>query len=303
MKMEGSPKSALFDWNHVIQEIYQDRTYYLFLEVTFQQLGFDKIDNEVYIRAFFICVRLRHQILISYVRYLITMSLYDNPIKKGDKFICPSKQKIVIKLKNVRVLNIVSLSSERSVMEIAIENKEDIERLNQFDLASKDAMLRNNPKWFKNNLTSEKIIERFNPSFDIQTGILRIYIFASHLPNITLVEMVEGSMFNNSNVIDIEVRLMGLYILSDSFGIRWIVKSIDIITLNDSLVDNERDIQRCYSEEIKELEDIIDMRVDALLSKKQELRNMLVKCQKKEANWEDIRKYVNSFLSNIVINK
>lgn len=238
------------------------------------------------------------------------MSLYDNPIKKGDKFICPSKQKVVVKLKSIRVLNIVSLSSERSVMEIAIENKEDVERLNQFDLASRDAMLRNNSKWFNNNLTSEKIIERFNPSFDVQTGILRVYIFASHLPNITLdnkikdgIERVEGSMLNSSNVIDLEVRLMGLYILSDSFGIRWILKSIDIVTLNDSLVDNEQDIQRGYSEEIRELEDIIDMRVDALLSKKEELRDMLARCQKKEANWEDIRKYVNSFLSNIVINK
>lgn len=235
------------------------------------------------------------------------MSLYSNPIKKSNHYICNSREKLSINLLNVTILNNIFINDNKSLLKIRVDNSLDIERLNNIDILSRNTMIENNKIWFKNAMTEEKIIERFNPSFDKQSGVLSIYIYSEHPPKIIhdsitkkSIDEIESTIFEMNNIINIDIRLLGLYISSDSFEVKWIARKIDITSLNEFIVGDDKDIEDSWENEIEELENMIDNKIMRLSNKKKEIKEMLNKCRNKECKWENIRKYVNSFLSDVV---
>lgn len=236
---------------------------------------------------------------------MIIMSLYEAPSRKGDKFVCAPKNKLILRLNNVRVMNYIEICDERSILEICLEDQQNAEMMHKYDKATINAMIENNNKWFKNDMTEDNILKRFMPIFDTQSGILRVYVFSGH-PPVTILDSrfmdgikdVHDRLYAKNSIINVEIRLLGMHITRNNFGAKWMLKSLDITTLNDFLVDNDTDIRECWELEIEKIENIIDDRVSMLLHKKKELREMF---NNPENRWEEIRRYVNSFL--LLINK
>lgn len=238
---------------------------------------------------------------------MIIMSLYDNPIKKRNHYICNLKEKVSLNLSNVTILNNLFINDSKSLLKVRINNNVDIETLNNIDIMARNTMIENNKVWFNNNMTEERIIEKFNPSFDIQSGILSLYIYTEHPPkivddNITRnnIDTIESIVFEMNNIVNIDIRLLGLYISQDTFGVKWMIKRVDIIPLNESIVGDDKEIEDSWENEIEELESMIDNKIMRLSTKKEEMKELLNKCKNKECKWENIRKYVNSFLSDVV---
>lgn len=147
--------------------------------------------------------------------------LYEHIFKKNKRYIGIPNTPIHISITNCKILNVIDLQEDKVMLEVFVEQQDIKEKLENVDEACKEAIIMNNNKWFKNDLSRDDILRKFEPCFDSQTSKMVIIIYKAYLKGFDRNDVSEEMTLN------FQIKLLGLFINRDTFGNRWMVTSIN----------------------------------------------------------------------------
>lgn len=191
--------------------------------------------------------------------------LYEQIFKKNKRYVAIPTTPINLRLTNSNIISIVDLSDDKVAIEVFIEDVGTREKLEQVDNDCKNSIIKNNKKWFKNDLNDEDIINKFEHCYDAQTTSMIIIAYKAYLENFDRDKLKEGDPLH------FKIKLLGLFINPDSFGNRWMITSIYEDEEEEDRMDGGEDgvdgvdgedimsaKEDVYEDWLEEIDDLID---------------------------------------------
>lgn len=228
---------------------------------------------------------------------------FNTPIKKNNVYISTLEKNININIIDVKIVNIQRINTEKIILELYINDNKIIDYLENFEKETIKTVKENNNKWFKNNMTDEKLINLYEPSFDSQTNILKVYVYNRYSPKIMINEELCDNIYDVINneikekIISIELRYLGIYIQSTSFENKWLIKSIHVMTIEEEMNDKDM-IYESWENELKKKETEIYEKIRELTEFKDKMWEIYKK-SKENTQWkeelEKLRNLMNKF--------
>jgi hypothetical protein len=197
------------------------------------------------------------------------INFYTSAVKENNK-------NIKLKINNVKFINIIKNNSDNEILRIYINNNETKDELNIIDREILESAIKNNNIWFNNNLTNEGISEYFRESYNNKNSVISLLVSEIKLPvihyNDKTIEDLKEVKIDNTHIINIEIECEGIYFYKDKFGLRWIVRLINIYDSDkyinfDEIVATKEEIEEEWDNTIKEFEIYINQECDKLKNK------------------------------------
>ena len=214
---------------------------------------------------------------------------FNTPIKKNNIYISiPKKKKIKKNLIDVDIIKINQINDNKIELLIKIKNKDLEQYFNDFEIQTLDVIQNNNSLWFKNSLEHTNILKLYDPAYDIQTNILKIYIYKSYLPEILYNGIQHDSIFDidftNINV-NIDIRFIGIYIHTNKFFNSWMLTSIICFDDEPEIFDKKL-IYDSWETELYNKDIIIQKKIDDLYNLKNNMWDIFHQ-SKKSIEWKN----------------
>lgn len=231
---------------------------------------------------------------------------FNTPIKKKDIFISTPIKSINLFLIDVSIVKAVPITDTKIELYLKIENEELQNILNNIELTSLNTIKENNIKWFKNSLTEEKINELYEPTFNIQTNILRTFIYKSNYPDIIYKNNPCNSIFellkyDLSNItIHIDIKFVGICIYSNKFYNTWIIKNINCLNDYDIDTSDKITIYDSWDIELTKIDKQIDDKINELELLKKNMWNIYNE-SKNSSEWKNELDNLRLTLTNFFI--
>jgi len=186
------------------------------------------------------------------------------PVKKLNNYISSikkEKKNLRIKINNATFINIKKNSADNEVISLYLNDTDNKELIKEIDNEVLESVVKNNNTWFNNNLTNEKIIEYFRDSFNDKKSVISLLISDLKLPiiyyNNKIIESLADIKIDSSHIINVEIECEGLYFYKDKFGLRWIIRILNIYEPDkyinhDEIVATKDDIENEWELTINE---------------------------------------------------
>ena len=191
--------------------------------------------------------------------------------KHNDFYISTPIDDYTITLNNIDILHVVENSVKRYELVIKINELKNKKILSKIEQLSQEAVIKNNSKWFKNNLEYQDIIDNYTPCFDEQNNTLNVILHNDYSPKLDGYVDVNDLMNNKNSVTNITIKLIGIYIKNNSFYIRWLVRNIEKIEQTDDEIEN---IQELFDLKYERLINKIDNKIEDLKNTKKDLKKI-----------------------------
>lgn len=218
------------------------------------------------------------------------MIIVHKPEKKINNYISKIKvnnKNIKLRLNDNRFVNIKKIN-DNLIIKLYINN-DNKDTLNNIDNDILNSVLNNNKLWFNNGLESDKINEYFRYSVDNNYSVMSILLDDIKLPllfyNSKQVSSIYDLEIKDTDIINIEIEAQGLYFYKEKFGIRWILRNInvyniekdisieDILVSKDEIEDEWKTTLNEFNNKIEEDCKILQNRIDSLLEIKEDILN------------------------------
>lgn len=185
------------------------------------------------------------------------------PIKKSNYYFCKlltndSKQ-FKLNIPYASIMGISILSKQQgyhTIINVPQDDyaKETIISLEKYCLQE---MVRNNNKWFNNNLTEDKINDLFESSvieenaISLYVSLVRTYFSGE---NVSIGEWLEREKNNTPKNISLSIICDGLFIYKHKFGLRWVIKEINKNNedYTDEIIPDKNDIVDFWQDNVNE---------------------------------------------------
>jgi hypothetical protein len=194
-------------------------------------------------------------------------------IKRNDFYISTPIDDYVLTLTNIDIINIIANSSKKFVMTLKINENKDKKILSMIEKLSLDTVIKNNKKWFHNNLEYQDIIDNYIPCFNEQNNTLDIILHSDYFPKlegyVDLDDLIKNKGINCLQ--NITIKLIGIYIKNNSFYVRWLVRNIEKIETNNDDIQN---IDELFDIKYKRLIEKIDNKIEYLKNTKKDLKRI-----------------------------
>jgi|TARA_Y100000385_G_C12802669_1_gene512583 hypothetical protein len=193
--------------------------------------------------------------------------------KRSDFYISTPIDDYVLTLTNIDIINIIANSSKKFVMTLKINENKDKKILSMIEKLSLDTVIKNNKKWFHNNLEYQDIIDNYIPCFNEQNNTLDIILHSDYFPKlegyVDLDDLIKNKGINCLQ--NITIKLIGIYIKNNSFYVRWLVRNIEKIETNNDDIQN---IDELFDIKYKRLIEKIDNKIEYLKNTKKDLKRI-----------------------------
>ena len=193
--------------------------------------------------------------------------------KRSDFYISTPIDDYVLTLTNIDIINIIANSSKKFVMTLKINENKNKKILSMIEKLSLDTVIKNNKKWFHNNLEYQDIIDNYIPCFNEQNNTLDIILHSDYFPKlegyVDLDDLIKNKGINCLQ--NITIKLIGIYIKNNSFYVRWLVRNIEKIETNNDDIQN---IDELFDIKYKRLIEKIDNKIEYLKNTKKDLKRI-----------------------------
>ena len=170
--------------------------------------------------------------------------LLKTPYLKKNTYISELDKEVTIKLTNVNVKNILKYR-DYYIIELYLNNIDNINDLTHIDENIQNIYSKKNKKWFDNELSKNELNELFLKSYCTHTCTTDIILNNDTIiiKNNKIVDLnndIISELKNNDIEIEIEQKILGIYISKTCIKIKWIITKISIDTIiNDMELNNE----------------------------------------------------------------
>tara|TARA_B100001778_G_scaffold109679_1_gene89743 strand:- start:1645 stop:2310 length:666 start_codon:yes stop_codon:yes gene_type:complete len=190
--------------------------------------------------------------------------------KRSDFYISTPINDYVLTLENIDIISIIANSSKKFVITLKINENKDKKILSMIEKLSLDTVIKNNKKWFHNNLEYQDIIDNYLPCFNEQDNTLDIILHSDYFPKLEgYVDLDDLIKNKNINCLqNITIKLIGIYIKNNSFYVRWLVRNIEKIESNNDDIQN---IDELFDIKYERLIEKIDNKIEYLKDTKKDL--------------------------------
>lgn len=193
--------------------------------------------------------------------------------KRSDFYISTPIDDYVLTLTNIDIINIIANSSKKFVITLKINENKDKKILSMIEKLSLDTVIKNNKKWFHNNLEYQDIIDNYIPCFNEQNNTLDIILHSDYFPKlegyVDLDDLIKNKSINCLQ--NITIKLIGIYIKNNSFYVRWLVRNIEKIETNNDDIQN---IDELFDIKYERLIEKIDNKIKYLKDSKKDLKKI-----------------------------
>ena len=193
--------------------------------------------------------------------------------KRSDFYISTPIDDYVLTLTNIDIISIIANSSKKFVITLKINENKDKKILSMIEKLSLDTVIKNNKKWFHNNLESQDIIDNYLPCFNEQDNTLDIILHSDYFPKlegyVDLDDLIKNKSINCLQ--NITIKLIGIYIKNNSFYVRWLVRNIEKIETNNDDIQN---IDELFNIKYERLIEKIDNKIEYLKNTKKDLKKI-----------------------------
>jgi len=193
--------------------------------------------------------------------------------KRSDFYISTPIDDYVLTLANIDIINIIANSSKKFVITLKINENKDKKILSMIEKLSLDTVIKNNKKWFHNNLEYQDIIDNYIPCFNEQNNTLDIILHSDYFPKlegyVDLDDLIKNKSINCLQ--NITIKLIGIYIKNNSFYVRWLVRNIEKIETNNDDIEN---IDELFDIKYERLIEKIDNKIKYLKDSKKDLKKI-----------------------------
>lgn len=231
---------------------------------------------------------------------------FNTPIKKKDFFVSTPIKSTHLYLIDVKIIKSIPINDTKIELYLKIENEELQQFLNNFEITSLNIIKDNNSKWFKNSLTDHKINELYEPTFDIQTNILRTFIYKSNSPDIIYKNNQCNSIFellkyDLSNItIHIDIKFVGICIYSNKFYNTWIIKNIQCLNDDEIDISDKITIYDSWNTELINIDKQIENKIEELKMLRENMWNIYNQ-SKNSSEWKNELDNLRLTLTNFFI--
>lgn len=189
------------------------------------------------------------------------MTKFLKPAKKKNVYVAKPSSSIRIWIRGTKIRQIHPLVGGGSVVTFWISpyvHAYACEELEAIDIIARDAVVQNNSFWFNNNLSCEEIKANFRTSF-AEESISALLSDAKRpiLSGEMDVSDAEGCWS------DVLLEAQGIYFYPKRFGIRWLIKKMEIFRedpaieklreANHDATSSRIDIEESWNEEVEKL--------------------------------------------------
>lgn len=175
---------------------------------------------------------------------------FNTAIKNNNSYISTPKQSFILNLTNIDIINNNNnFNSDKFILNLKINDSNDKLKLYNIEEDIKNTVINNNSKWFSNNMSQDKIIDKYIPSFDSQNNILDIIVSNSYDIKIdgfkdNNIKNIIKNINKYNHIKNVSIKMIGIYIKKDIFYIRWLLESIEYIPyIGNFIEDNDIDLK------------------------------------------------------------
>jgi regulator of replication initiation timing len=231
---------------------------------------------------------------------------FNTPIKKNNIYISTSTKSTHLYLIDVKIIKTVPINDAKIELYLKIENEDLKEIFNNIEISTLNSIKENNNKWFKNSLSNEQINELYEPSFDVQTGILRIFIYKNNSPRIIYKDNLCNSIFellkyDLSNItIHIDIKFVGICIYSTKFYNIWVIKNIQCLNDDEIDISDKITIYDSWNTELTKIDKQIEDKIEELKILRENMWNIYNE-SKNSTEWKNELDNLRLTLTNFFI--
>jgi hypothetical protein len=176
---------------------------------------------------------------------------FNTAIKNNNSYISTPKQSFILNLTNIDIINNNNnnFNNDKFILNLKINDSNDKVKLYNIEEDIKNTVINNNSKWFSNNMSQDKIIDKYIPSFDSQNNILDIIVSNSYDIKIdgfkdNNIKNIIKNINKYNHIKNVSIKMIGIYIKKDIFYIRWLLESIEYIPyIGNFIEDNDIDLK------------------------------------------------------------
>ena len=192
--------------------------------------------------------------------------LLKTPYLKKNTYISELDKEITLKLTNINVKNILKYR-DYYIIELYLNNIDNINDITDIDEKILNIYSKKNKKWFKNELSKNEIKELFLKSYCTHTSTTDIILNNDTIiiKNNKIVDLNNDIIYelkNNNNDIEIEIeqKILGIYISKKSIKIKWIITKISIDTIINDIELNKEELENEWVDTFNETVEFLETR-------------------------------------------
>ncbi len=237
--------------------------------------------------------------------------LFNFPQKKGKKLISYVKEKIIVKLNDIKIKNFQLISDNVGYfIDCNIPYENDVNIITEIDNDAKQTLKDNYENWFDdddNNINTIDDIYRNSYNKDGSMVIIisnkvdyDFYLNNQMREKEELIEYLNKNKKNKNLIININIVFLGMYINNTDIVNKWALKYISIEEIkNDSMDWDREEIEELWEYDLITFEEEIEIKIKSLTNSLNTAKD-LYKEIKKEQNYKIWENKITN-LKNIIL--
>lgn len=170
------------------------------------------------------------------------------PYRKKNTYISELEKNISLKLTNINIKNITKYKNNYTI-ELYLNNNDIINEINNIDRNILNIYCKKNNKWFDNNLNKNDIEELFSKSYCEHNNTIDIILNndTNVIKNNKVVYLdnnIIKELKNTDIEIEIDLKILGIYISKDCIKIKWVINKICIDTVITDMELNKEELEK-----------------------------------------------------------
>ena len=170
------------------------------------------------------------------------------PYRKKNTYISELEKNISLKLTNINIKNITKYKNNYTI-ELYLNNNDIINEINNIDRNILNIYSKKNNKWFDNNLNKNDIEELFSKSYCEHNNTIDIILNndTNVIKNNKVVYLdnnIIKELKNTDIEIEIDLKILGIYISKDCIKIKWVINKICIDTVITDMELNKEELEK-----------------------------------------------------------
>jgi len=158
-----------------------------------------------------------------------------NPYLKKNTYISELEKDVSLKLTNINIKNILKYKDNYTI-ELYLNNTDNIDEIDNIDRKILNIYSKKNNKWFNNNLNKGDLEELFSKSYCEHNNTIDIILNTDTIviKNNKVVDLdnnIITELKNTDIELEIDLKILGLYISKNTIKIKWVISKIYIDTI------------------------------------------------------------------------
>ena len=184
------------------------------------------------------------------------------PYLKKNTYISELDKEVTLKLTNINIKNILKYR-DYYIIQLYLNNIDNINYLTHIDEKILNIYTKKNKKWFNNELSVNELNELFLKSYCTHTYTTDIILNNDTIiiKNNKIVDLnndIISKKKKNDIEIEIEEKILGIYISKKSIKIKWIITKISIDTIINDMELNNEELENEWIDTFNETVEFLD---------------------------------------------